>query len=115
MPSSPSAPATASAPITERSIATIAAWVARLPKERQPFALVRSYPRIAELLAGVDADTSVAIRYLDSLTIDDRGDRNGFPVDVGRELMQLRLHYAQRLEVEVPPDGGMGWRRGSRA
>ena len=76
---------------------------------------MRSYPRIAERLAGVDADTSVAIGYLDSLTIDERGDRNGFPVDVGRELMQLRLHYAQRLEVEVPPDAGMGWGQGPRA
>ena len=114
MSSSPSAPTTAPAPISERSIAIIAAWFARLPMERRPFELVRSYPRIAERLAGIDADTSVAIGYLDSLTIDHRGDRNGFPVDVGRELMQLRLHYAQRLEVEVPPDAGVGWGHGRK-
>ncbi len=114
MSSSPSAPATAPAPISNRSIATIAAWVARLPKERRPFALVRSYPRIAERLAAIDADPSVAIGYLDALTIDHRGDRDGFPVDAGRELMQLRLHYAQRLEVEVPPDAGVDWAHGRR-
>jgi hypothetical protein len=115
MSSSPSAPTTAPAPISERSIAIIAAWVARLPKERRPFALARSHPRIAERLAGIDADTFVAIGYLDSLTIDHRGNRNGFSVDVGRELMQLRLHYAQRLEREVPPVADRGWGHGRRA
>jgi hypothetical protein len=114
MSSSLSAPATAPAPISDSSIAAIAAWVARLPKERRPLALVRSYPRLAERLARIDTDPSVAIGYLDSLTIDHRGDRNGFPVDVGRELMQLRLHYAQRLEVEVPPDAGVGWGHGRK-
>ena len=115
MSSLPSAPATALPPPSDHAIATIAAWVARLPTERRPFALARSYPRIAERLAAIDLETSVAIRFLDSLTIDHRGDRNGFPVDVGRELMQLRLHYTQRLEVEVPPDAGGGWGHGRRA
>ena len=71
---------------------------------RRPFALARSYPRIAERLALSDVDTAIAIRYLDSLTIDDRGDREGFPVDVARELMRLRIHYAQRLEGEIGSD-----------
>jgi len=114
MSSSPSAPATAPAPISERSISIIATWVARLPKERRPFALALSYPRIAERLAAIDTDSSVAIGYLDSLTIDHRGDRDGFPVEVARELMQLRVHYAQRLEGEVGPDAGVGWGHGRK-
>lgn len=109
MPSLPSAPAMAPQPLSDRAIATIANWVARLPTERRPFALAQSYPRIVERLAAIDVDTSVAIRFLDSLTIDHRGNRNGFPVDVARELMQLRLHYTQRLENEVGPDAGVDW------
>ena len=32
--------------------------------------------------------------YLDSLVIDQRGDRTGFPQDVAKELRALRSHYA---------------------
>ncbi len=115
MSSLPAAPAAAPPPLSDRSIATIAAWVARLPTERRPFALARSYPRIAERLAAIDVDTAVAIRYLDSLTIDHRGDRDGFPVDVARDLMQLRILYAQRLEGQGGPDAGGDWGRDRRA
>jgi hypothetical protein len=51
-----------------------------------------AHPRIAERLASSDVDTSIAIRYLDSLTIDDR---------VARELMRLRIDYAERMEGEI--------------
>ncbi len=117
MPSAPSAPATSPPPPppSDRTIATIATWVSRLPKERRPFALARSYPRIAERLAVIDVDTSTAIGYLDSLTIDHRGDRDCFPVDVARELMQLRVHHAQRLEGGILPDAGVGWGLNRRA
>lgn len=72
-------------------------------------ALERRFPRIArELMArwkGREIDS-----YLDSLLIDDRGDRMGFPEEVLEEIMFLagvRWHQTRVVEpetMESPPD-----------
>lgn len=66
-------------------------------------AIERRFPRIArELMArwkGGEIDT-----YLDSLLIDDRGDRMGFPEDVLEEIMFLagvRWHMTRVIETET--------------
>jgi len=69
-------------------------WLGSLPAQVRPTALANRYPRIANLLA-LDWKKPAACRqYLDELLIDHRrGDRQGFPLDVHRELEILRDFY----------------------
>ena len=68
-------------------------WTATLPRSVQPLALMRRFPRIANQLAAVWSDTPSVRSYLDSLLVDDRGNRQGFPPDVLREMLSLRLYH----------------------
>jgi hypothetical protein len=68
-------------------------WAATLPLSVQPLALMRRFPRIANQLAAVWSETPSVRSYLDSLLVDDRGHRQGFPQDVLRELLSLRLYH----------------------
>jgi hypothetical protein len=69
-------------------------WLASLPKEVRPWALVRQYPRIANFLALEWSRPVACAAYFDSLLVDHRhGKRQGFPPDVHRELRTLRDNY----------------------
>jgi hypothetical protein len=69
-------------------------WLRSLPERVQPIALSNQYPRIANLLALDWGKPAVCRRYLDDLLIDHRrGNRQGFPLDVHRELEVLRDYY----------------------
>jgi hypothetical protein len=68
-------------------------WLERLPQAVRPMALAAKYPRIANTLA-LDWSRPAACRaYFDDLLIDRRGNRQGFPADVDRDLRRLRDHY----------------------
>jgi hypothetical protein len=69
-------------------------WVAKLPQEVQPIELMRSYARIANLIASSWDDRSATHQYFDELLQDRRGSRKGFPPEVMTELLALRTHYA---------------------
>ena len=69
------------------------AWASTLPIEVQPRSLLYKFPRIANLLAAMWPDPNSFRRYIDDLLVDKRGNRQGFPVDVLRELFELRAHY----------------------
>lgn len=68
-------------------------WAAALPTEAQPRSLMYKFPRIANLLAAMWPDPNSFRRYLDDLLVDKRGARQGFPVEVLRELFELREYY----------------------
>jgi hypothetical protein len=68
-------------------------WLAKLPRSVQPLALFRRYPRIANLMAGAWDDPMSFRPYLDDLLTDRRGNRKGFPREMLRELLALRLYY----------------------
>ena len=76
-------------------------WVETLPSDVQPKALLRRYPRIANLIAAVWADRVWLRNYMDSLLTDTRGDRQGFPPDVLKDLLALRS-YCDELEKQPP-------------
>jgi hypothetical protein len=80
------------------------AWAATLPDATQPRALMQRFPRIANLLAAMWHDPSSLRRYMDDLLVDKRGNRQGFPADVLRELFNLRAHYD-----ETYPDRSRPW------
>jgi hypothetical protein len=69
-------------------------WLSSLPEQVRPIALTNQYPRIANLLALNWSESALCRRYLDDLLIDHlRGDRQGFPLDVHRELETLQDYY----------------------
>jgi len=78
-------PATKLFPATAR-------WIDALPTEIQPKALGTSFPRIANMLAGVWSVAAAFDEYITDLLVDKRGGRKGFPVEVLAELHRLRAY-----------------------
>jgi hypothetical protein len=68
-------------------------WVAKLPRSVQPLALLRQYPRIANMMAGMWQDPPSYRSYLHDLLTDRRGNRKGFAQEIVQELVRLRVHY----------------------
>src|SRR5690349_13087667 len=68
------------------------AWVETLPSDVQPTELLRRYPRIANLIATVWGDRQWFQDYMESLLTDTRGNRQGFPPDVLKDLLALRSY-----------------------
>ena len=71
------------------------AWMAELPHAVRPSELARRFPRIANSIAELWPRVARCEEYLDSLVIDERGNRKGFPPPVAHELTALRSHYAE--------------------
>jgi hypothetical protein len=84
-----------SAPATEPLRRTLN-WFASLPADVQPFVLLRRYARVANLIAATWHDAHLFQTYMESLLIDRRGGRRGFPPNVRRELLLLQKHHESR-------------------
>jgi hypothetical protein len=69
------------------------AWASELPEEVQPKALLAKFPRVANLVAVLWKDPDSLRRYVDDLLVDKRGNRQGFPLDVLREIFKLRAYF----------------------
>ena len=68
-------------------------WIAGLPSELRPIALLKQFPRIANMLAQAWHDPAAFREYMFDLLIDKRGARQGFPKDVRAELLALRTYF----------------------
>ncbi len=79
-------------------------WASTLPPDARPSALLAKFPRIANLIAVLWQDPNSLRRYVDDLLVDKRGNRQGFPLDVLRELFALRAYYD-----EVNPQTSRPW------
>lgn len=75
-------------------LATTLQWAYTLPEPLEPKAVLRRFPRIANHIAASWRDPAVLNRYFRSLLLDERGDREGFPLDVREELAKLGAFYA---------------------
>jgi hypothetical protein len=85
----------------EHLLPTSKKWLMSLPDQVRPIMLANRYPRIANVLALDWRRPATCRRYLDDLLLDShRGNRQGFPVDVHRELEVLRAYY----DAEHPLD-----------
>jgi len=71
-----------------------ARWVQSLPGYVRPVALSREFPRIANRLGEIWRRPARCDEYLQSLLVDRRGGRKGFPPAVAMELSNLAAHYA---------------------
>jgi len=74
---------------------TTVAWMASLPYAARPNELARRFPRIANSIAELWRRVARCEEYLDSLLVDQRGARRGFPPAVAHELGALRAYYAE--------------------
>lgn len=80
-----------------------ARWAASLPDAVRPHALLRDYPRIANMIAllWLEPTSDAFHRYMDTLFVDQRGRRKGFPPAVVTDLLELREHYEARRTRRV--------------
>jgi hypothetical protein len=79
-------------------------WLTGLPADVRPLHLARRFPRIVNSIAEVWRRVARCDEYLDTVVVDMRGDRSGFPLEVARELTALRNHYA-----DLHPKQGSSW------
>ena len=79
-------------------------WLAALPADVRPLHLARRFPRIANSIADLWRRVARCEEYLDTLVVDLRGDRSGFPAEVAKEVTDLRNYYA-----ELHPQQGSNW------
>jgi hypothetical protein len=70
-------------------------WMAELPPAVRPITLARKFPRIANSIADLWRRVARCEEYLDTLVVDLRGDRSGFPPAVAQELAALHGYYAE--------------------
>ena len=83
---------------------TTLTWMTGLPEDVRPLVLARRFPRIANSIADLWRRAARCEDYLESLVVDRRGDRTGFPPDVAQELTKLRVFYAK-----FHPDKSSAW------
>ena len=80
-------------------------WLAMLAPDVQPQALATQFPRLANRLAADWGSPEMCRAFLHLLLVDQRGNRQGFPDDVGRDLLALRSFY---FELHPAPEGIAG-------
>jgi hypothetical protein len=68
-------------------------WLARLPAEVRPMATGRHYPRIVNRICDLWSQCEYTRLHFQSLLIDRRPGRQGFPTEVRNELLALQHHY----------------------
>jgi hypothetical protein len=82
-------------------------WAFKLPCDVQPQELIRSFGRVANLLAASWGDAEATAACFKQLLVDNRGCRRGFPPEVVNELLALQTYYAfcasWNRRVPIPP------------
>jgi hypothetical protein len=71
------------------------AWMNALPYTVRPTELAQRFPRIANSIAELWPRADRCEPYLDSLMVDQRGDRKGFPMSIALEVASLRSYYSE--------------------
>lgn len=69
------------------------AWISTLPQHLRPSETASRFPRIANTLAARWKSPAQCRPYFEDLLLDQRGNRQGFPVRVALELAALKNHY----------------------
>ena len=73
-------------------------WIMQIPEATRPIVLAQQFPRVLNHIIELWKRPLKCDDYLESLVIDQRGTRQGFPEDVTEELAKLKeffeLHYA---------------------
>ncbi len=74
---------------------TVAArrWLDAMPAHARPVLLTARHPRIVNRLAALRGEPAVALEWLDTLLIDERGGRTGFVPMIRAEIVRLGYLY----------------------
>lgn len=72
-------------------------WLATLPTELRPMNTARQYPRIVNRIGDLWGHCEYTRLYFQSLLIDRRKGRKGFPVAVEEELIELQRYYFEHF------------------
>lgn len=72
-------------------------WLAGLPEAVRPRQLAARYPRIANRISTLWRRPVQMDKYFEDLLIDQRGDRQGFPLAVASELNALKEYYCSQV------------------
>ncbi len=72
------------------------------------------YPRILNRIAQAWSDPHRFAKLIDSLLIDDRGNREGFPFEIIKEVTELRRYYFAMVHPEWRDKRSLDDRRGLR-
>jgi len=72
-------------------------WLATLPASIRPLRTGQLYPRIVNRISDLWSQCEYTRLHFQSLLIDRRGDREGFPSDVQAELEALQHYYFEHL------------------
>jgi|SRR4030095_4172912 hypothetical protein len=85
-----------------------AIWIASLPKQVRPNALVSQFARIANLICAAWGEPTACRKYLAELLVDERGGRKGFPMAVLREIRVLQAYHAHVNQLHNPDADWVG-------
>jgi hypothetical protein len=78
-------------------------WLRALPPEIKPVHLTQKFPRIVNKICGAWRRPEQCLKIFDELMMDRRGTRQGFPIDVVREITHLRVYYTTEV-YKMKPD-----------
>lgn len=79
-------------------------WARSIPSDIRPRALVINYPRIANILAAAWPDRIRFDKTLNEFMVDNRGRRQGFPLEVLQDLANLRAYFDKRHKPAIRTD-----------
>ena len=74
-------------------------WLNGLPRGVRPVQLPADFPRIANDLSRLWAETAALERYFDEKEFSPRNDRRGFPALIKEELMAIHLYALRHRPV----------------
>jgi hypothetical protein len=75
-------------------------WLMSLPANVRPLHLARQFPRITNRFAEVWKRPVICDKIFDELMLDHRGTRKGFPLEVAKEITDLRGYYNTEVYVQ---------------
>jgi hypothetical protein len=79
-------------------------WARSIPSNIRPRALVMKFPRIANILAAAWTDPLRFDKALSEFMVDNRGRRQGFPLDVLQDLANLRAYFDRQHKPAIRTD-----------
>lgn len=72
-------------------------WMSELPAGVRPHELLSQYDHVVRRIALLWNEEIALLQYLETLLVDTRGDRQGFPVNVAAELLRLNRFAHERF------------------
>ena len=78
-------------------------WLSHLPQRVKPAYLAEKFPRVVNKIFNVWRRPEACLKIFDELMMDERGTRRGFPLEVAREITNLRVYYTTEV-YQMKPD-----------